>query len=797
MAVNPVYERMLKESEVYVLPDFPPWSAFGYSLDNTAILEALMTDLSISTGPSIGGCSLKFPKKQFGDHVGANVPIKIAVGHIDNLIMRGFLNVETGTLDDSTDTVTADVVDYKWYFSKITKIRGRWYTVNGSLPQPFGSPRGAGNTKMKYEIFRAGINQDSGHSGYFQNAPCVFNEGGVPDCNTSTKAGNKCIFKYKEMVTKDGRQYVDKENYDAKYWTYSSILAHMVYYWINPYAGQFVTIKISSNSYNEISRYLKDEEATPMGFSIEDMNPLDALDSVVSSMPGQWIWWLEYHNNLIYIQVRNVGKVAYPAKKFYIGDGSKQAVKPANIASVSVVRDVTDAAKYYVAKGGKIRFTTTVELSPVWKDTEVQGVDVPFISEKDFGKWREYSTGKIKDEDLTKEEIARFSNAYKRYYIPTEGSFIKDSIEQLRQSGMSTHLDGELGSLYGSIEDDVLRMFANNVKLDRNLEAPCNPNYENIVIFGWDEYLDKSVEVKDTNKPNSQVKTDMEKSVSKLILYDDDDFKFDSDTGVLEFTESQHARAKITIDSKNTTREKKDIIMPAGITKDGKTSTRSLKSRRVFATLCFTVDIPLVAGKEKRSGIERYSGSDFSKYVDIGDIDLSFHANAWYPVKDLADVIDTGLTKNLTADGEIAVYSKYLSRCDNMVGYEKYPDKGNTVILNKLKNFMDSTNWYAETVAADLGILDVSYKLGDSIVAIVNSETEERNSGYYGLKDYVSQLEISLNGDNKGYSTTITATNEVDYTPKTTEDNRVDEIRRPGILRRGGSLSNDSVFYED
>jgi len=172
-------------------------------------------------------------------------------------------------------------------------------------------------------------------------------------------------------------------------------------------------------------------------------------------------------------------------------------------------------------------------------------------------------------------------------------------------------------------------------------------------------------------------------------------------------------------------------------------------------------------------GLYFSEGGNFARYVDFDGNDLRIHANAYYPVlpnkkvtfTEGAYVLATQGSKDfavsLDADSSAVLYP-----CDRMEDYEVYPDDNNELLLKKLDNIKKSMNKCDETIDANLGILDISYGLGDIIIAIENSMTENPGSGYYALKDYISQITHNLEGDNEGYATTVACTNRTDFTPR-------------------------------
>ena len=794
------YERMMEEGKVYVLPDVFPWS--GVHRVDSSIAEGIVQNCTVNTGSNISTADIKFPKKVFGDHIRGLTPIKICINNINNVRFRGFIIEENGVLNESDDSVTVRAQGYKWYFAKCTRIRGRWFTSDDAIPVPYGSPNTIGTGKLKYEMFRGPLIRDDGRSGYVQDEPCIFNENSLPTCLTKTKAGNKSIFKYRRMQVKDELQYTRRYNYGTNYWTYSSILSHIVYWWLDPYAGSGTQIKISNNSFAQLSR-LSSEDETPMDLSIEGMNPLDAINEVVGQIPGKWIWYLRYTGTYVFIELRNLND-PITLKKLHIGDGSKQAENPANVASANVVRNWEESSSFLVLKGGKLRFTTTVELQPVWEPNTLLGVDnLPFETEAQFKKWKSYINNK-EGTKFTEAERDIFERAFKYYCIPKEGEFLTQALEEVDfKTSSDVRLTGRLGRMYAVIEKELKQMFAHQVFLERELDAPDHPEFDNPIFFAYDDY--KNISPKETVADDD---------TRKIILLEDN-VNFDSDTGLVIFGNPQYCQIANMQPAKSEgvqpeEGEDKDIDTTADTVTKAPESIGNvtsivdgdypLISRRIFCTLTIVLDLPYVVGDDI-FGLYYSEGGNFSRYVDFEGNDLRIHANAFYPVMPDKNVTVTPeaytlATQSAGKEFPVEITSemceKALYPAEYMQDYEMYPDNNDRLLLQKLDNLKSSINKHTETIDADLGVLDLTYELGDIIVAIENSATENVGSGYYGLRDYVSQLSWSLEGDNEGYTTRLTATNDIEFTPQDFEKVVANTIRRPSVLR--GNFKSDSFL---
>ncbi len=798
---NEDYIRLLEEGKVMLLPDTFPWS--GSQVIDNSITEGLVADCTISTGGDIGSADIRFPKKVFGDHVNGMTPVKICLNNTDNIVFRGFIIEENGVLSESEDTVTVRALDYKWYFSKCTRIRGRWFTSDDDIPSPYGSPNTTGHGKMKYEMFRGPLTRDNGHSGYMQNEPCIFNENALPTCLTKTRAGNKSIFKYRKMYVKNSLQYVRKYNYDADYWTFSSILAHIVYWWLDPYSGNTSKIRISNNSFSQLSR-LSYEDSIPMDLSIEGSNPLDAINEIVGQIPGKWIWYLTYYGSIVNIEIRNIDDTI-ALKKLYIGDGSKQAENPANVASINVVRNWEETSSFLVLKGGKLRFTTTVELQPVWKPNTIGGVEnLPFETVEEFREWKLYLSNKESAKiDTAKRDM--YEQAFRYYAIPKEGEFLTEALEAV-DFNKNVSFTGRLRTMYSAVEVELKKMFAHKVFVERELDAPEHPEFENPVFFGYDEYRDRKPVKDSVSDPNAH------------IVYFDSGFNFDSDTGLVIFDDPQFCRfgtaqpVKTGSDEEpirpeqgedrdTDTTSEATLVLPNSIENINKaynlrdtsedTDNYPLISRRLFCTLTIVLDMPYVIGDDI-FGLHYNEGGNFSRYVDFEGNDLRIHANAFYPVMPNSSVkLDREVAYQLASTGNKGfnvnitkgMCGSVLYPAEYMKDYNKYPDNNEQILFQKLDNLKESILKHKETINADLGTLDDSYELGDVIVAIENSKTENPGSGYYGIKDYVKNISWRLEGDNKGYTTALTCTNDVQFSPKDFEKVVARTVKRPSVLR--------------
>ena len=795
MAVNVKYTDMLKSRKVMVLPDVFPWTSTNVD-PHQYIIDAIVKNVSIYTGSNIGSVELTFPKKVFGDLIDDHLPIKIAVDTMDNVIFRGFLVESTGVLNDTEDTVTARAMDYKWYFSKITRIRGKYFTTSGSVPNLYSSPNGSGSEKLKHEMFKGTLIADNGRAGYLQDEACIFNEGGKANCATNGRAGPLCVFKERKVWVENGVQYVTKVNFNAYYWTFSSALTHVVHWWIAIYSGAFSKVQIKSEAYARLSR-LNSEESIPYDLSIHDNNPLEAIDKIVKAIPGKWIWWLEYSAGNIFINMKDINDGLETGKTLAIGSGKKMATDPVDVAGITVSRNTEESVKYVILKGGSLKLTTTVELKPLAEMHTVGGVVCPFTDLKDFIQWRTYTTGKSpvldpitgkpnRKKDKGKNGYSsKYELPYRYYCIPVEGEMLKEALSAVSYGSVDGFTDVRYRRYYNSIESEFKKMFVNGLWVDRKFDKPCNAEFSKPIVFAYDIYhhMDKTT------------KTASSLGNGNLIFYQDSEYSFDGTTGLFIFANPQFCQFK----NGNTKADKSSIESASGVESlevtdrkgdDDFTGDHPLVSRRIFVTLSIKLDLPFVYGDNIPTAITQLSGSNFSRYIELNGQELEIHAsNAFYPVQPNSTVALTGTGRQVVlaragstsdkfecvvnvADSDGGIYP---SNC--MTNYTKFPSNKDLIMVNKMDNYLSSINWYKENVSADLGVLNTSYKLADIITSIKNSETVHNNSGYFDMRDYVSAIVISMKGETEGYTTTLSLSNDINFTP--TEFGRVMGNRIP------------------
>ena len=827
MAWSSRYTGMLKTVPIKVYADTArsPWA--GAVLRSNADIESgIVTDVGVHTGSNVGHATIKFPGKRFGEHFQGHLPIviKAGTGSSPKILFRGFLMTETAVISDSEDSVVMEAKDYKWFMDKCTKIRGRFYTVGNTTPSPYGSPMSQGDAKLKHEIFQGQLSLGSADDkGYLQNLPCVFNEGGIPNCAKDDSYAKSSVFRHRKMTVNDGgQQKIYKYDYNAFYWTYKSILAYIMQYWLCPYLGESSltgnpTIGITSDSIDQVGR-IDDPDNIPFDLSIDNMSPLAAIDLVVKSMPGKWTWWLEYTVAQVKIKIAEVNSTSITnlSKELFLAPTNEPVnVKLATyngypayplVKALNVTRDYSDAIKYVIIKGGKIRLTTTVELQPAYANTAVAvggaSINVPFKTVADFNKWKLYVLNKSKDTVFNKDHEA----AYRYYCVPIEGSLLMDSMQAVTYNADPKFTDSRFTSLYGQIEVEFKKMFAQSVKIDRQFDAPCNSEFDKPVVFAFDEYL----RYDSTNKYAGTLDR-------QLVVYDDKDYSFDNKSGLLIFDKPQYCR---TSNTRKDVKDEDETQLPSQIDSieeatlkavaDGGLGKKlALKSRRIFCTLSIDTDLAYAVGGKRVSSFVPVQ-SELPEYNELNDTDLIVHVNAFYPYKANSSVTISGAkgyTLAAAGDSGTAVEisdtmaQKILYPCDKIDGYNIFPNKNQEILFSKLSNLSQSKNWYVENIDVDFGCVESYYSLGDTIRSVINSDVmgddgnSILNSGYYGLKDYVSSLSWVLNGARVGYSTKLTATNDINFTPSDFDKTMVDIVKRPSVFT-GGYKSDSFIEIE-
>lgn len=828
MAYSKTYEKMLKEVQVKITVDTTncPW--VGTYTGFTDIENGVVTNLTLTAGADIGGCDVMFLRKKFGDHFQGHIPVSVSIGAgvTKKILLRGFLITESASISSDGQTMTCKVADYKWFLSKCTKIRGRYWATGSVLPNMFGSPSSAGVAKLQHEVFQGKLSLGDAdtvfNNGYLQSEACVFNEDGQPDCSSDNNYAKDSVFKKRAMVIENGAQKIYKANYGASYWTHKSILAYILEYFTKPYMSD--KIDVTSNSRSQLDR-LGTTDRVPFNLSIEGMSPLEAIDAVVKTLPGRWIWWLSYTDSDVLINIKDLDNASSTAaaKQIFLApdnmkgtkqlENSKLATLPTMYPfaeSIVASRDYSETVKTIILKGGGIKLTTTLELQQVQPLTKYtidnQDIYVPFATADDFSKWKLYVMAKKNDVKFNKD----YESPYRYYCVPVEGSLLRASLGCINYVDAPQVTNTNLRALYGAVQLEYKKMLAKSLKIDRKFDKPCHPEFDKPIVFAYDEYLKYDA--------GNKYLVDADRSI---VIYDSDDYNFDATSGLVVFDKPQHMRP-YHLSSGEKDKKDDDLRLPEAINSVESSSEKTvetggiagkliLKSRRIFCTLSLTLDLPSMAADDIPGTVVPVQ-SELPQYDELSDNDLIVHVNAFYPslpghVVKFKENKPAAFTMTTAGGGTISV-SEFVAKnilypCDALADYKMYPQDGENVILSKLNTLLKSKQWYKESIDVSLGCFDTTYNVGDMITAIANSVTKDdrgvdiQNSGYYGLKDYVMSVTHNLDGARKSRSTRLSISNDVRFTIGDFEKTMLDVVKNPSIFGPRKEANNFIEIKED
>ena len=529
---------MLQQGRLFVHYDFKPWGG-AVAGTTVPIPDVRVTRLSINAGATFDTATIIFPRLAFGDLVSYFLPLKIVylepVSGTQFVVFKGFIQKDNQIIDPSQSTVTVELVDYRWYISRTTKIRGRFYrnTLAASgAPNQLGSGLTIGAGKFTFEKFRADI-QDN--AGFLHNEDTVFNKNGNPDCYLDNNTSNLLAVFHADDIAYEETQglpdtFFEKKLVGGFYWTYATILRYIELFWIRPYNATFAGIEIDDSDLTDISN-IPDDKARPLNFSIQNQNPLSALDSVVQALPGKWMWYLDYGSaiNRVKIRIKEIEtSFASGTVSLVVGDNTEDECEPlcdseANVTSVNIRRNIDKAVKNVIAKGGKIKVVTTIKLVPLWRKypTGAAGVTTDFENNDDKKQYQTFLLDRISESNnpllfennADESKKLEWLRKYRYYGIPIEGNSWADSIVDsvLTGGSVSTDLDlvGDIASHYTALTTNLKDMMFNGVRIDREIAPPQYKRYsDDIVVFMYDADRTGQIKIDDTTVANREARTE-------------------------------------------------------------------------------------------------------------------------------------------------------------------------------------------------------------------------------------------------------------------------------------------------
>jgi hypothetical protein len=768
------YNKMLNDRILNVSSDTRPWGGISPIFD----LDARVESISRNMGAAFDTCTLTFPEEDFGDEQTYFLPMRVTDNATSAVLYRGFITVNEGNINASTEQMKTVCLCYKWMLSKRTILRGKWYLNKGEISGPvggMGSGTSAGDTKYTYERFRSDLQEGSG---YLQNEQLVFNQGGAPDCFQDNLTTGTTLAFYKDTVDIDETAGIPDSQFAAKsypgyYWTWCTIIRYIHEYFIDPYNVILAPINLNNTDLTALKN-IDEEIRRPMNYSIEGYNPAAAIDYVVSSIPGRWYWYLEYTSTTTTIRIKELDDPPGNDVDLTLCNfGDKLVNSDANVTSINVKRDAAAAVANVVGLGGKVKLVCTIKLVPTWP--RYNGNTTDFKDAADFTKWkqwaeREYNLEKKnqnkEDLKISQKDLMRYRQIYRQYGVPREGELFSSRIVSADPGTPppdTIELDGEVGTHYtaftipGGGGGATLRdYYFRNAAIEREIAPPEFERFaDRVQVFMYDSLFDillvtdssgntlQKIPKGTTGVAADPAQNAAVKDRSSWIIPDKEKISYNFDQKNMEVVFDQpQPKQKNAFTLKNNEKLQKTL----------KEQTFSqISSRDVYMTATFTTDIAATFGSVISGGfIETINGAPFSAYVQARNQDIVYHQNAWYPITAEEKDVDDPTNSTDTCDGHKV--GDAIRQCDSFDNYRKYIGEGHYELARAILAWKEGYLNYREDVSAQLPYMEIDYSLGDGLTTIANSD-------YVGIASQLMSISWQRVGDSDSMTTQLVFNN--------------------------------------
>jgi len=799
------YLNSLQVSNMLVMYDFKIWGGVSPPTSST-LPDSKVVKVTLNAGASFDSAQFTLPGASFGQSIPYYMPVKIVyvepVSGTSIVVFKGFVNSTNQTIDNSKDVVTVSCLDYKWYYSKITKIRGRWYKTENALaatpapitasftsttgPFSLGSGLSVGDEKFNFEKFRGLINENTG---YLQNEQCIFNNNSIPDCFVDNVIGTVNNVFYLDNIGYDEESGLLEDFFVAKpvngfHWTYATILKHIEQFWIQPYNSTFAGLRIHNGDLSLIAD-IDDNLNKPLGYSIENLSPIEAIDKVVRSLPGKWMWYLDYKSavNRVRIRIKEIQNTLFTTSTVALISGDnceKISDSNANIINASVNRNIGRTIKNVIARGGKIKLITTIKLVPLWERFVAAGGTlgerVDFEDDQDIADYLSYlntvaagsnSNNPLKfDDKLTESQILRYSKMFQHYGVPIDGATFANNIVDINtgitgtltpfSSSFDLRLTGDIANNYSALTTDLKEMMFENARIDREIDSPQFDRYtDDPVIFIHDVLHDGQIRARTPGENLERVRrslnnlkllSDQSQKAADIrwIIPEDLDvaYRIDKKNGTVVFNTPQIQRS--ISKSRNQDQQFLDIAekIQSVLNSDGAfdsflTRARELTTREVYMTATFTLDIAAIISKKVDSIgllpaiIDSVDGPPFTEYINQADTDIIIHNAAFYPLSSQNKNQTEPVFLRETMDGKIM--GKKIVPAQLFPEYKFYASTGAFELMTAIRSFLQGHSDLDEKVTATLPYLELGYNLGDKLFEIQNTNYTDLRSNLVGI----------------------------------------------------------------
>lgn len=533
---------------------------------------------------------------------------------------------------------------------------------------------------------------------------------------------------------------------------------------------------------------------------------------------------IEVNNNIATRYYCN-GFTSAATKSLFIGDGGKindEGGNNVNVASIRARRSIRDAISHVVAVGGNIEIETSIQYLAGWEqylrpDSDVgtetdenwsiwDGKYIPsgcyvsnFKNNYDYEKWqlwinKAYNVGgqARAREVISSADELRYARIFRVFTFPKN----KDQLTTFP----NVYIDSLIPSSYNGLVTYLHELIFSHVIVPRRVKNPLT-NYmrDNLPL--------KSANIIDEKSGASRYQRDETKNSLFVFIYDaynasisiDDgsggggvpdateqalldlygwkaadagendsnvrqslSHSFDSDNRVIIFEHPQCEQMLLSEKHGN------EPVMPSNF--------RKVTSRKVFCTCRIECDVPLIEDKLDSSARALYANARFVSQDIVDRAKFVIRTNAFYPrptgyngqelsYEDNDGIVPPeGLVGGIRTTGNVGDYPlvDWNTIDGNGEGAIKIID--DTYLLKQVIEIMlGSVPLYTEEFDVDLGRIDTSYKVGDRIDKIVNSEDADGTpgSGYFNLNAYIDHIEIMPIDEGDAYTTRMHIVNNI------------------------------------
>ena len=263
----------------------------------------------------------------------------------------------------------------------------------------------------------------------------------------------------------------------------------------------------------------------PMHYDITNLSPIQAIDKIIKSIPGNWYWLIRHYEGFELLDIDNNSDPMFirPGKSLYIGNGGKIANttnNKVNVKSVVAKRSIRDAVSHAVAVGGPVEIETSIEYLPDWEqyvrpisdfdpNTEVPFNDqnyyiyegfsladdeyiANFKNPNDYERWLKYVNNIMEDKDseskkfresLTTGDEIRYAKIFRVFRLPSSKRHLLKSKEEFNLASCT--------DMFSGYADLMSELIFSHVLVPRKVLPPMT-DYKNDYTFKDPVYVDKS-----------------------------------------------------------------------------------------------------------------------------------------------------------------------------------------------------------------------------------------------------------------------------------------------------------------